>query len=144
MSETTTTGSSSTPIRSVGTTIKLGTATIGKLSSIGAVAPTADELDVTTLDTTGGYKSFLQGFKDGGSVECTGYMAYGNAGQVAVVTAFNSGTTQEVEIEYPDGTTVSFNGYVSGYSIGDASVDGAVGFSATIRVAGAVTVTAAT
>lgn len=142
--------SSTTPIKSVGTTLKVASgtgssssATVGKLKSIGAINPTADEIDVTTLDSSGGYKDYLQGFKDGGEVSCEGFLAYGDAGQAQVVTLFDSGDKKTWTVEYPDGTKASFSAYVKGYTIGDAAVDGAVNFALNLRVCGAVTITAA-
>ena len=66
--------------RSTGTTFgfekkeeELTDITVGNLSSIGEVGGDSDEIDVTTLDSTGGYREFLQGFKDAGEIVLSGY-----------------------------------------------------------------------
>ena len=51
---------------SVGTTLKVNNKVVGGLKSIGGIEITADTHDVTALNSTGGYREFLSGFKDGG------------------------------------------------------------------------------
>ena len=126
--------------RALGTTITFNAKTIGSLTSIGEITPDSEELDATTLDSTGGYREFIQGFKDSGEVSLTGYLLKGDPGQGALRTGYGSGTVQEAVITYPDGTTVTFDAYVKSYSMGAADVDGIVGFGATLRISGAVTV----
>lgn len=116
---------------------------IGRLTSIGEITPDSEELDVTTLDSTGGYREYLQGFKDSGELEVEGYHDGNDAGQAALRAAYDSGQAGAVKITFPDGTQVAFSGYVKAHTIGAAEVDGAVGFGATFRISGGVTVTAA-
>lgn len=132
-------------IPSIGATItykKSGTGgsvvPIGSLTSIGELSPTADEIDVTTLDSTGGYREFIAGFKDSGEIALSGYHK-DDAGQKAARTAFNSGETGEFVLKFSDKVTFTFNGFFKGYTVGAVEVDGAVGFGATIRVTGPVT-----
>ena len=49
--------------RALGTTLSKGETAIGGLTSIGGIEITADEIDVTTLDSDGGYREFIGGFK---------------------------------------------------------------------------------
>lgn len=114
--------------------------TVGKLTSVGEIAPEAEELDVTTLDSEGGYREYLQGFKDAGELEVSGYHHKNDAGQTALRTAFDTGAPGKVEIAFPDGTKASFSAYVKSHSIGSAEVDGAIGFGATLRLTGRVTI----
>jgi predicted secreted protein len=128
-------------IRALGTAITFNAQTVGSISSISEVAPDSDELDVTTLDSTGGYREFLQGFKDGGECTLTGFYDSGDAGQAAIITGYGTGDIDATVITLPAAAgTVSFNSYVKSYAIGAAEVDGAVGFSGTLRITGAVTV----
>ena len=134
--------------RAQGTTLKYTPAegqqlTVGKLTSVGEIAPEAEEVDVTTLDSEGGYREYIQGFRDSGEVELTGYHDAGDAGQKAMRTAFASGESGAFEVRFPDGTGVTFSGFVKGHTIGSAEVDGAIGFGAVIRISGPVTVTEA-
>lgn len=133
---------------SQGTTLKFtpegGTqVTVGKLTSVGEIQPEAEEIDITTLDSTGGYREFMQGFRDSGEVELSGYHDAGDEGQKALRTAFTSGKSGAFIVSFPDGTDVNFSGFIKSHIIGSAEVDGAVGFGATIRISGPVTVTEA-
>ena len=134
--------------RAQGTTLKFKPAdgqqlTVGKLTSVGEIAPEAEEVDVTTLDSEGGYREYIQGFRDSGEVEISGYHDAGDAGQKAMRTAFASGESGAFEVAFPDGTSVGFSGFVKSHTIGSAEVDGAIGFGAVIRISGPVTVTEA-
>ena len=53
-----------------GTTTPTWTAT-GQVQEIGDLSITAEEVEVTTLDTTGAYRDYIQGFKDPGEIELT-------------------------------------------------------------------------
>lgn len=121
-----------------------GTKTIiGGLRSIGEIAQTSEELDVTTLDAEGSYRKYQQGFKDGGTVRLTGYFDPQNAGQVSLQELYESGEECNWEIAFTDGTTVTFPGYISGNNIGPVDVDGAPGFGADLRITGPVDINTA-
>ncbi|MBQ8508251.1 MAG: hypothetical protein IJ466_12585 [Clostridia bacterium] len=131
--------------RSQGTTLKFTPAggaqlTVGRLTSVGEIAPEAEELDVTTLESTGGYREYMQGFRDSGELEISGYHDAADDGQKGLRSAFASGASGAFEVAFPDGTVVTFNGFVKSHSIGSAEVDGAIGFGAVIRISGAVSV----
>ena len=123
-----------------GTIFRFNDAVVGKLTSVGEISPESEELDVTTLDSEGGCREFLQGYRDSGTVELTGFHEKGDAGQAALRAAYASGAAGSAKVEFPDGTAVSFSAFVKGYTLGAAEVDGAVGFGATLRITGAVTV----
>ncbi|RKN86743.1 phage tail tube protein [Paenibacillus ginsengarvi] len=123
--------------RSVGTKIKIGLNAIGDLSSIGSPSITQEEIDVTTLDSEGGYREFIGGFKDAGEVALSGFFVPGDLGQAAVYAALESGDVQDFEIIYPAalGATWTFPGIVTAYNV-TTDLEEAIGFEATIRVAG--------
>ena len=132
--------------RAQGTTLKFtpagGTQVgVGKLTSVGEIAPEAEEVDITTLESTGGYREYMQGFRDSGELEITGFHDADDAGQTALRTAFASGASGAFEVKFPDDTAVTFSGFIKSHTIGSAEVDGAIGFGAMIRISGAVTVT---
>lgn len=136
---------STTPMRPAGTKLSYTPASggsktaIGKLTSIGEINQTADEIDITTLDSTGAYREYLQGFKDAGTLDVTGLYAPGDTSQQAFNTLYQSGETVEWEIAFPDGSTLTFDGFVSGVNYGPIEVDGVPGFGGTIRLTGPVT-----
>lgn len=132
-------------INAYGTTLKFTPAggtecTVGRLTSIGEIAPDSEEIDVTTLDSEDGYRETMQGFKDAGELELTGYHSKDDDGQAALRAAYETGKAGNVVIAFSDGCTVSFKAYVKSHSIGSAEVDGAVGFGAVLRITGPVSV----
>lgn len=113
-------------------------AVVGSLVSIGEVTSDSGEIDVTTLDSADGYREYVQGYRDAGVVTLEGYHAAGDAGQAALRAAYASGRAGEAVITFPDGASASFSAYVKSYTLGAAKVDGAVGFSAALRITGGV------
>ena len=131
--------------KSQGTTLKFTPAggsqvIVGRLSSVGEIQPDSEELDVTTLESEGGYREYMQGLRDSGEVELSGFHDAGDAGQKAIRSAYESGASGAFEVAFPDGTRVNFSGFVKSHTIGSAEVDGAIGFGAVVRITGAVTV----
>ena len=126
--------------RALGTTVTINAKQIGSLTSVGEVTPDSEELDATTLDSSGGYREYIQGFKDSGELPLTGYLDKLDVGQVEIRTAYGTGATHLIVITYPDSTKVQFNAYVKSYTMGAAEVDGLVGFGAALRISGPVTV----
>ena len=129
-----------------GTTLKFtpagGSQTlVGKLTGIGEIAPDSEAVDMTTLDSAGGWRESMQGYKDAGEVEISGFLTKGEAGQAALRAAYAGGQSGAVEIAFSDGCTVGFSAFVKQYRVGSAEVDGAVGFGAVLRVTGPVTFT---
>jgi predicted secreted protein len=126
--------------RALGTTVTFGGVAVGALTSVGEVKPESEELDATTLDSSGGYRESLQGFKNSGECPLTGYLVKADLGQIALRAGYASGTPAATVVTFPDATTVSFTAYVKSYAVGGADVDGIVGFSAALRITGAVVV----
>ena len=128
--------------RALGTTIKFNAKTIGSLTSIGEITPDSEELDATTLDSQGGYREFLQGFKDSGEVTLSGYYDKTDVGQQELITGYGNGEAKAVVITFPNPNGgATFNAYVKSFTLGAADVDGIVGFGATLRISGVVTAT---
>lgn len=113
--------------------------TVGKLTSVGKIAPDSKEIDVTTLDSQG-YREYMQGFRDSGEVEISGFHTKSDEGQQALRAAYESGKPGTAKVTFSDGTTASFTAFVKSYALGAAEVDGAVGFGATLRISGGVTI----
>ena len=127
-------------VRSLGTTLEVGATpvVVGGLTEIGGLSLSADTIDVTTLNSDGGYRKFIGGFKDGGEVSLSGY--FDNTvgeGQAEIYTAFEAGTVLPCIIKFPAALDAkwTFNGVVTGFETG-AALEDAVSFSATIKVSG--------
>lgn len=121
--------------RALGTRLKKGSTYIGGLTEINGVDMSADTIDVTTLDSNGGYREYLAGFKDAGEVGISGFFDPGNLGQAAVIAAFNSGDDDTYTIEFPAamGATWVFTGVVTKITTG-AAIEDPISFEATIKV----------
>lgn len=124
--------------RALGTTLSKGATLIGGLTEISGVDMSADTIDVTTLDSTGGYREFLAGFKDAGEVSVSGFFVPGDAGQVALNTAFGSGASDTYVITFPAsmGATWTFTALVTKLTTG-ATIEDPVSFEATLKVSSA-------
>lgn len=125
--------------RAMGTTISINGVLIGGLTSIKPPERSADTIETTTLDSAGGYKEFIQGFKDGGEVALTGFYDQAYTGLVQVDAAFENGTSDTYIINFPAniGATFTFVGLITKLaSPGEATTDKTLGFDVTIKVIG--------
>jgi len=125
--------------RAIGTTISINGVLVGGLTNIKPPEKSADTIEVTTLDSASGYRDYIQGFKEGGEVELTGFYDTSYTGQTNIDTAHESGTTDTYIINFPTnlGGTFTFTGIVTKLAgPGEANTDDPLGFSATIKVLG--------
>ena len=151
MSETNTNDTATNlAFNSVGTTLSIGTGSskkaIGQLTEIGEISSDMETIDVTTLGSTGGYREYLGGFKTPGTVDVSGFLAKqgGDAGQLALMSAYGSGTPEAFEVAFPDESTVTFNAIVKQKAFGPANIGSAVNFRAQLQITGAITYTPGT
>jgi predicted secreted protein len=134
---------------SQGTYISVGDASspntyteIAEVKSIGGPNEDSEELDATHLRSTGGYREFLQSFKDAGELPCNCNFIPANATHQTVRTLYQSGAVRGWKITYPDGSYDEFVGYVK--AVGrTAAVGSILEGSFTIRISGQVDLTAA-
>lgn len=131
--------------RALGTVLNIGQGPtpapvpVAGLTSIGGLELSADTIDTTTLDSDGGYREFIGGFKDGGEVPLEGYFdPETGKGQKELYDLFESGATQAFSIVFPAalGAQWNFSGVVTGFTTG-ASLEDPLSFGATIKVSGA-------
>lgn len=128
--------------RALGTTLAIGATTVGGLTSISGVEISADTIDVTTLDSTDGYREFIGGFIDGGEVSADGYLSDVGTEEETLV-GLVGGAEQSCDITFSNGAKWAFDGVVTGFST-SADLEDAIGFSITIKVSGKPTFTAGT
>ena len=128
-----------------GTKFDWGTSgTVAQLTSIGGVEMTADTVDVSTLDGADNFKEFAVGMLDGGEVTLEGYYdSTDTTGQAQMYTDFLARTSASCTITFPgtDASTWTFTAFITAYKTGDATVDGAVAFGATLKITGKPTFT---
>ena len=123
---------------------------IAQVTSIGSISITSDEVEVTTLDNTSGFREYLQTFKDAGELPLTlvwdpalpthGPTATGLWGLMV------SGQVKSWEIEFP--TTppyvATFDGFVKSFPTPSMTPDDALTAEVVLRVSGTVTLAAGT
>ncbi len=107
---------------------------IAHITSIGEQSSEAEEIDVTCLDSPNRSKEFIQGAKDHGSIEVTVNNCFD--GQIEILQAlFASGETRTWTETYPDNAgTTTYTGYVSAFTVGEATTDGLLTATFTIRL----------
>lgn len=113
---------------------------ITEVRSIGGPTETSDELDVTHLMSTGGRREYIQSFRDSDDLVVEMNYVPGDAVQQLLRVDYETGTINTWKVEYPDGATAVFEGFVKGRS-SPAAVGEVLVFNVTIRISGQVTYT---
>ena len=86
---------------------------IAEINSITGPSMTRETIDVTSLDSTGGYREYITGFRDGGEV--TLVMNFTRDGWEAMRIDFTTDDTVNYQIVMPDtgATELNFAAYVT-------------------------------
>lgn len=113
---------------------------IAEINSIDGPNKSRDTIDVTSLDSTGGYREFIASFRDGGEVSLE--MNFTRDGYVDMNADFEIDTLVDYQIVLPDtgNTTLEFSGLVTNLGLG-IPLDDKVTAPVTIKVSGQVTLT---
>jgi hypothetical protein len=122
-----------------GTTFSWGGTVIGSINNINGLSVKVETVEVTTHDSTDAYKEYVPSLIDTDEVTLDGYFnASTTSGQVAMLTDLNARTSKECVITFPASTkaTWTFDGLLTGFTVGGAPVDGAIPFTAAIKVTG--------
>ena len=117
-----------------------GYTAIAEVNSITGPTKTRAFIDVTSLDSTGGYREFITSFRDAGEV--TLEMNFTRDGYVLINSDFESEGSQPFRIILPDtgNTQLDFDAYVTDISMA-IPLDDKVTSSVTLKVTGLVTLT---
>jgi predicted secreted protein len=112
---------------------------LAEVTSITGPAMTRANIDVTSLDTTGGYRESIPGLRDGGTISLK--MNFTRATYEVMLADFESDTLQNYEILLPDveNTGFEFEGYVTELPL-TIPVDDKISADATIRISGQVVI----
>jgi predicted secreted protein len=88
-------------------------AAIAEINSITGPSMTRDTIDVTSLSSTGGYREFIAGFRNPGTVSLN--MNFTRANYELFKTDFESNAVQNYRIVLPDveATSIEFMGLVT-------------------------------
>ncbi len=135
-----------TTMKTTLTMIKLGSETadtiVANLTSIGEVAGTREEIDVTTLDSPDGAKEFISGAVDFGSFDIAGNITDGIQVE-QLYSVFNGKEVRDWEIETPAHNKLAVKGFLQGFAFVEKTVEGLDTFKATVRISGQPVFTAA-
>lgn len=111
---------------------------IKEVKSIKPGGATASKIDVTDLDSTG--MEYLSGIADNGTLSLEINDLVSDAGQTAVLAAFNAGTVNSYKIALTGGSTRTFSAVVVKFPTNpDVSVNGVQTGSIELQLSGAVT-----
>lgn len=110
---------------------------VAEVKSISGPTMTREMIDVTSLDSTGGYREFIPSFRDGGTITLS--MNFTFDGYKLLKQDFQSDSLINYEIYLADGTSIEFSGYVQDLPI-NVTFDDAVTSEITIKVSGMVTI----
>ena len=114
-------------------------APIAEVNSISGPSMSRDTIDVTSLDSTGGYREFITGFRDPGTVQLT--MNFTDATYNLMKADFDSAVAGNYEILLGNAiqTSLEFSGLVTELPI-EVTADDKVTSTVTIKISGEVTV----
>ena len=113
---------------------------IGEITDITPPSITKDSIETTAHDSSG-IRTYIGGLLDFGEVSVT--VNYDNSGDHAKLRNLaklvdDVGTDSDFVIQYPDGSTETFSGIVTGVET-SSPIDGQLSATFTIKVTGAVT-----
>jgi predicted secreted protein len=96
--------------------------------------------DVTFIETTthggDGWKTYIGGLKDGGTLELSGDYDIDDDGQALLRDSL--GETETVVVTFSDESTTTFSGIIGPYNVTNP-LDETVGFTSSIKITGEVT-----
>jgi predicted secreted protein len=112
---------------------------VGEVTSIPGPSLTRTTIDVTSFDSTGGYKEFIGALRDGGELALE--MNFLDGSYTLFKADLESDDKQEYRIVLPNTihTTFNFTGLVTALST-SLPLDDKVGMTVTLKISGPVTV----
>jgi len=112
---------------------------MAEINSITGPGMTRDTIDVTSLDSTGGYREFIAGFRNAGTVALA--MNFTRTTYDLMKTDFEDDDHQNYEIVLPDdeATTLEFEGLVTELPL-TVPTDDKITADVTIQITGQVVV----
>lgn len=118
-----------------GADFKRGIASVGEVLSIGAPSLSRDVVDATHMKTTGGWREYIGGLKDGGEVSVEIQSKPSSVGYQALVADFDNDAPETYSVEFPDGASWTFSALITGMETSDP-LDGKITTSATFKITG--------
>lgn len=123
-------------IKSYGITVAIGGSTaVNGLKSVSLSGSDVSFIDTTTHDGDG-WKSYIGGLKDGGTLELSGDYDINDGGQDDLRTLL--GETTSVVVTFSDLSTAEFDAIIGPYSV-ENPLDETATFTSSLKITGAVT-----
>lgn len=123
-------------ISGFGTILLRDNVEIAELTSIGSPSLTLETIDVTNHQSPGNFREVIGSLIDGGSIPITGNFIADDTGQTGLFNDLLNRTVQDFSIHFPHGAAWTFQALVETFSLGEATVDGALTFEASLKVSG--------
>jgi predicted secreted protein len=120
------------------TTLTYNAIAVGEVTSLSFDGFSVSAVESTNIAAT--TKTFLPGIITPGNISCDVNSDGANTGQDAVKAAVTARTSNAFAIALADGSSVSGNAIVTGYSI-KAAVDGIITASISLQCTGSITIT---
>lgn len=111
---------------------------ISEIMTIGGPNKTRETIDVTNLDSSGGYREFIPSFRDGGEVTLN--MNWTRDGYDLLNDDFETQSSVNYQIVFPDtgATTFEFAAYVTGVEM-NTPTDAQITMDVTLKITGQIT-----
>lgn len=125
-------------IAAIGTKLYKGEALtlIAELTNIGGPKLAAEFLDITSHDSLGGFREFVQTLRAGGDVPIEGNFIPSDPGQFALYEAYRLGDKDSYTIVLPDGKGEwTFEAFVATFEMG-APFEGKLTFTGSLKITG--------
>lgn len=117
-----------------------GFTTVANVTAITSSGQNAEEVDMTHLLSEGGFREFIQGFKDAGTVGINFHLDPTNPTHQSIYDDFVTGRTFNARIDFSGAgwnTYMVFSGFIQNPGDIDINVTGPITNNATIRRSGA-------
>jgi hypothetical protein len=111
---------------------------IARIKTIGAFGVTKADIETTTHDVSGNFRSYMAGLGDGGEIPVTcDLLTSDSSGQIAAIADCLAGTEDTYTITLPntDASTFVFRGYVKSYKI-DPRINDTIGLDLVFKTTG--------
>ncbi len=119
--------------------------TVAEAQSISGPSLTADDIDVTNHDSSGGFKEYISGLKEGGNVTFNGNLVPEDATHQVIIDDQKSGLRRDWRIVAPTAElianreTITFVGYVQSCNF-EFPTESQMTYSLTLKIAGEPTI----
>ena len=133
--------STTNAITGQGTKFKIGEAEIAEINSISGPTMSRETIDVTVLSDIDGYRKFIPGLRDPGTISLD--MNFTEGGFAQMKDLFESDDESNFTIELPNDTALTFSGFVTECPI-EIPIGDKITASVTIQISGSVAYDGAT